>query len=154
MNQSKNLFFIALIFLISVITIIIEFNTSFSGRLSSFLFLQFVYSLFLNIFLLKFIFSFEVITHFFNRFNIFIQYFIYIILFISSIFIIVNLDFSIGPLVGQLIALVFLFTFSFLTQLLIYETLSKIYKQNSLFIYFSAATMFILFIILLSPLYI
>ncbi|MEB8067508.1 hypothetical protein [Mammaliicoccus fleurettii] len=69
-------------------------------------------------------------------------------------FLIISFDFTDVNLLGLIFSLLFMFVFSFLTQLLISETISKLYIRNNTSVYFSALAMFILFILLIIPNYI
>ncbi|WP_219884803.1 hypothetical protein, partial [Mammaliicoccus sciuri] len=70
-----------------------------------------------------------------------------------TMFMIISFDFTNINLLRLIFSLLFLFVFSFLTQLLICETISKVYIRNKKSIYFSALVMFILFILLIIPNY-
>jgi hypothetical protein len=153
MNKKTNLLVIFFIFLISLITVIFDQKTSLFKNLTLLLFLQFIYSIFLNIFLLKYIFTIEVIISFFNQLNILLQYFLYTLFLFLSMFLILSFDFTDIKLLGIILSLLFLFVFSFLTQLLIYTTICKTHISSKVSVYFSAISMFILFILLIIPRY-
>ncbi len=153
MNKKTNLLVIFFIFLISLITVIFDQKTSLFKNLTLLLFLQFIYSIFLNIFLLKYIFTIEVIISFFNKLNILLQYFLYTLFLFLSMFLILSFDFTDIKLLGIILSLLFLFVFSFLTQLLIYTTICKTHISSKVSVYFSAISMFILFILLIIPRY-
>ncbi len=154
MYKKTNLFIVFLILLLSIITTFLDQKTSFFNNLTSLLFLQFVFSILVNIFLLKYIFDIEVIRRLLDKINILFQYFIYIILLFLAMFLIISFDFTDVNLLGLIFSLLFMFVFSFLTQLLISETISKLYIRNNTSVYFSALAMFILFILLIIPNYI
>lgn len=154
MYRKTNLFIVFLILLLSIITTFLDQKTSFFNNLTSLLFLQFIFSILVNIFLLKYIFDIEVIRRLLNKINILFQYFIYIILLFLAMFLIISFDFTDVNLLGLIFSLLFMFVFSFLTQLLISETISKLYIRNNTSVYFSALAMFILFILLIIPNYI
>lgn len=153
MNKKTNLLVIFFIFLISLITVIFDQKTSLFKNLTLLLFLQFIYSIFLNIFLLKYIFTIEVIISFFNKLNILLQYFLYTLFLFLSMFLILSFDFTDIKLLGIILSLLFLFVFSFLTQLLIYTTICKTHISSKVSVYFSAISMFIMFILLIIPRY-
>lgn len=153
MNRKTNLLAIFFIFLISLITIVLDQKTSLFNNLTSFLFLQFIYSIFINIFLLKYAFTFDVIISFFNKINILLQYFLYTIFLFLSMFLILSFDFTDIKLLEIIFSLLFLFVFNFLTQLLIYITISKTHISSKVSVYVSAISMFILFILLIIPSY-
>ncbi len=138
MNKKTNLLVIFFIFLISLITVIFDQKTSLFKNLTSLLFLQFIYSIFLNI---------EVIISFFNKLNILLQYFLYTLFLFLSMFLILSFDFTDIKLLGIILSLLFLFVFSFLTQLLIYTTICKTHISSKVSVYFSTISMFILFIL-------
>lgn len=154
MYRKTNLFIVFLILLLSIITTFLDQKTSFFNNLMSLLFLQFVFSILVNIFLLKYIFDIEVIRRLLDKINILFQYFIYLILLFLAMFLIISFDFTDVNLLGLIFSLLFMFVFSFLTQLLISETISKLYIRNNTSVYFSALAMFILFILLIIPNYI
>lgn len=154
MYRKTNLFIVFLILLLSIITTFLDQKTSFFNNLTSLLFLQFVFSILVNIFLLKYIFDIEVIRRLLDKINILFQYFIYLILLFLAMFLIISFDFTDVNLLGLIFSLLFMFVFSFLTQLLISETISKLYIRNNTSVYFSALAMFILFILLIIPNYI
>ncbi len=153
MNRKTNLLAIFFIFLISLITIVLDQKTSLFNNLTSFLFLQFIYSIFINIFLLKYAFTFDVIISFFNKINILLQYFLYTIFLFLSMFLILSFDFTDIKLLEIIFSLLFLFVFNFLTQLLIYITICKTHISSKVSVYVSAISMFILFILLIIPSY-
>ncbi|WP_220453661.1 hypothetical protein, partial [Mammaliicoccus sciuri] len=128
-------------------------KASFFNNLSSLLFLQFIFSISVNIFLLKYIFDFEFIRRLLDKINILFQYFIYTIILFLAMFMIMSIDLTNINLLNLIFSLLFLFVFSFLTQLLICETISKVYIRNKTSIYFSALAMFILFMLLIIPNY-
>ncbi|MCE4980433.1 hypothetical protein KJC21_06560, partial [Mammaliicoccus sciuri] len=70
-----------------------------------------------------------------------------------AMFMIMSIDLTNINLLNLIFSLLFLFVFSFLTQLLICETISKVYIRNKTSIYFSALAMFILFMLLIIPNY-
>lgn len=154
MYRKTNLFIVFLILLLSIITTFLDQKTSFFNNLTSLLFLQFIFSILVNIFLLKYIFDIEVIRRLLDKINILFQYFIYLILLFLAMFLIISFDFTDVNLLGLIFSLLFMFVFSFLTQLLISETISKLYIRNNTSVYFSALAMFILFILLIIPNYI
>ncbi|SUM37844.1 Uncharacterised protein [Mammaliicoccus fleurettii] len=154
MYRKTNLFIVFLIILLSIITTFLDQKTSFFNNLTSLLFLQFVFSILVNIFLLKYIFDIEIIRRLLDKINILFQYFIYIILLFLAMFLIISFDVTDVNLLGLIFSLLFMFVFSFLTQLLISETISKLYIRNNTSVYFSALAMFILFILLIIPNYI
>lgn len=139
MNKKTNLLVIFFIFLISLITVIFDQKTSLFKNLT------------LLLFLLKYIFTIEVIISFFNKLNILLQYFLYTLF--LSMFLILSFDFTDIKLLGIILSLLFLFVFSFLTQLLIYTTICKTHISSKVSVYFSAISMFILFILLIIPRY-
>lgn len=151
MYRKTNLFIVFLIILLSIITTFLDQKTSFFNNLTSLLFLQFVFSILVNIFLLKYIFDIEIIRRLLDKINILFQYFIYIILLFLAMFLIISFDVTDVNLLGLIFSLLFMFVFSFLTQLLISETISKLYIRNNTSVYFSALAMFILFILLIIP---
>ncbi|PCQ20253.1 hypothetical protein CP995_08365, partial [Klebsiella pneumoniae] len=88
-----------------------------------------------------------------DRTHILFQYFIYTVFLFLTMFMIISFDFTDINLLGLIFSLLFLFIFSFLTQLLICETISKVYLRNKASVYFSALAMFILFTLLILPNY-
>ncbi|MEN3965965.1 hypothetical protein [Mammaliicoccus sciuri] len=153
MYRKTNLFIVFLILLLSIITTFLDQKASFFNNLSSLLFLQFIFSISVNIFLLKYIFDFEFIRRLLDKINILFQYFIYTIILFLAMFMIMSIDLTNINLLNLIFSLLFLFVFSFLTQLLICETISKVYIRNKTSIYFSALAMFILFMLLIIPNY-
>lgn len=153
MYRKTNLFIVFLILLLSIITTFLDQKASFFNNLSSLLFLQFIFSISVNIFLLKYIFDFEFIRRLLDKINILFQYFIYTIILFLAMFMIMSIDLTNINLLNLIFSLLFLFVFSFLTQLLICETISKVYIRNKASIYFSALAMFILFMLLIIPNY-
>lgn len=153
MYRKTNLFIVFLILLLSIITTFLDQKVSFFNNLTSLLFLQFIFSISVNIFLLKYIFDFEFIRRLLDKINILFQYFIYTIILFLAMFMIISIDLTNINLLNLIFSLLFLFVFSFLTQLLICETISKVYIRNKTSIYFSALAMFILFILLIIPNY-
>ncbi|WP_436894689.1 hypothetical protein [Mammaliicoccus sciuri] len=153
MYRKTNLFIVFLILLLSMITTFLDQKASFFNNLSSLLFLQFIFSISVNIFLLKYIFDFEFIRRLLDKINILFQYFIYTIILFLAMFMIMSIDLTNINLLNLIFSLLFLFVFSFLTQLLICETISKVYIRNKTSIYFSALAMFILFMLLIIPNY-
>ncbi len=153
MYRKINLFIVFLILLLSIITTFLDQKTSFFNNLTALLYIQFVFSISVNIFLLKYIFDFEIIRRLLDRTHILFQYFIYTAFLFLTMFMIISFDFTDINLLGLIFSLLFLFIFSFLTQLLICETISKVYIRNKKSIYFSALVMFILFILLIIPNY-
>ncbi|MHD0371282.1 hypothetical protein ACY2C8_13780 [Mammaliicoccus sciuri] len=153
MYRKTNLFIVFLILLLSIITTFLDQKASFFNNLSSLLFLQFIFSISVNIFLLKYIFEFEFIRRLLDKINILFQYFIYTIILFLAMFMIMSIDLTNINLLNLIFSLLFLFVFSFLTQLLICETISKVYIRNKTSIYFSALAMFILFMLLIIPNY-
>lgn len=153
MYRKTNLFIVFLILLLSIITTFLDQKASFFNNLSSLLFLQFIFSISVNIFLLKYIFDFEFIRGLLDKINILFQYFIYTIILFLAMFMIMSIDLTNINLLNLIFSLLFLFVFSFLTQLLICETISKVYIRNKTSIYFSALAMFILFMLLIIPNY-
>lgn len=153
MYRKTNLFIVFLILLLSIITTFLDQKASFFNNLTSLLFLQFIFSISVNIFLLKYIFDFEFIRRLLDKINILFQYFIYTIILFLAMFMIISIDLTNINLLNLIFSLLFLFVFSFLTQLLICETISKVYIRNKTSIYFSALAMFILFILLIIPNY-
>lgn len=153
MYRKTNLFIVFLILLLSIITTFLDQKASFFNNLTSLLFLQFIFSISVNIFLLKYIFDFEFIRRLLDKINILFQYFIYTIILFLAMFMIISIDLTNINLLNLIFSLLFLFVFSFLTQLLICETISKVYIRNKTSIYFSALAMFILFILLILPNY-
>lgn len=153
MYRKTNLFIVFLILLLSIITTFLDQKASFFNNLSSLLFLQFIFSISVNIFLLKYIFDFEFFRRLLDKINILFQYFIYTIILFLAMFMIMSIDLTNINLLNLIFSLLFLFVFSFLTQLLICETISKVYIRNKTSIYFSALAMFILFMLLIIPNY-
>ncbi|WP_218696991.1 hypothetical protein [Mammaliicoccus sciuri] len=153
MYRKTNLFIVFLILLLSIITTFLDQKVSFFNNLTSLLFLQFIFSISVNIFLLKYIFDFEFIRRLLDKINILFQYFIYTIILFLAMFMIISIDLTNINLLNLIFSLLFLFVFSFLTQLLICETISKVYIRNKTSIYFSALAMFILFMLLIIPNY-
>lgn len=153
MYRKTNLFIVFLILLLSILTTFMDLKTSFFNNLTSLLFLQYVFSILVNIFLLKYIFDFEFIRRLLDKINILFQYFIYTIILFLAMFMIISIDLTNINLLNLIFSLLFLFVFSFLTQLLICETISKVYIRNKTSIYFSALAMFILFMLLIIPNY-
>ncbi|MES3693847.1 hypothetical protein [Mammaliicoccus sciuri] len=153
MYRKTYLFIVFLILLLSIITTFLDQKASFFNNLTSLLFLQFIFSISVNIFLLKYIFDFEFIRRLLDKINILFQYFIYTIILFLAMFMIISIDLTNINLLNLIFSLLFLFVFSFLTQLLICETISKVYIRNKTSIYFSALAMFILFILLIIPNY-
>ncbi|WP_239775408.1 hypothetical protein [Mammaliicoccus sp. N-M50] len=153
MYRKTNLFIVFLILLLSIIMTFLDQKASFFNNLTSLLFLQFIFSISVNIFLLKYIFDFEFIRRLLDKINILFQYFIYTIILFLSMFMIMSIDLTNINLLNLIFSLLFLFVFSFLTQLLICETISKVYIRNKTSIYFSALAMFILFMLLIIPNY-
>lgn len=153
MYRKTNLFIVFLILLLSIITTFLDQKASFFNNLTSLLFLQFIFSISVNIFLLKYIFDFEFIRRLLEKINILFQYFIYTIILFLAMFMIISIDLTNINLLNLIFSLLFLFVFSFLTQLLICETISKVYIRNKTSIYFSALAMFILFMLLIIPNY-
>ncbi len=153
MYRKTNLFIVFLILLLSIITTFLDQKASFFNNLSSLLFLQFIFSISVNIFLLKYTFDFEFIRRLLDKINILFQYFIYTIILFLAMFMIMSIDLTNINLLNLIFSLLFLFVFSFLTQLLICETISKVYIRNKTSIYFSALAMFILFMLLIIPNY-
>ncbi len=153
MYRKTNLFIVFLILLLSIITTFLDQKASFFNNLSSLLFLQFIFSISVNIFLLKYISDFEFIRRLLDKINILFQYFIYTIILFLAMFMIMSIDLTNINLLNLIFSLLFLFVFSFLTQLLICETISKVYIRNKTSIYFSALAMFILFMLLIIPNY-
>ncbi len=153
MYRKTYLFIVFLILLLSIITTFLDQKVSFFNNLTSLLFLQFIFSISVNIFLLKYIFDFEFIRRLLDKINILFQYFIYTIILFLAMFMIISIDLTNINLLNLIFSLLFLFVFSFLTQLLICETISKVYIRNKTSIYFSALAMFILFILLIIPNY-
>ncbi len=153
MYRKTNLFIVFLILLLSIITTFLDQKASFFNNLTSLLFLQFIFSISVNIFLLKYIFDFEFIRRLLDKINILFQYFIYTIILFLAMFMIISIDLTNINLLNLIFSLLFLFVFSFLTQLLICETISKVYIRNKTSIYFSALAMFILFMLLIIPNY-
>ncbi len=153
MYRKTNLFIVFLILLLSIITTFLDQKASFFNNLSSLLFLQFIFSISVNIFLLKYIFDFEFIRRLLDKINILFQYFIYTIILFLAMFMIMSIDLTNINLLNLIFSLLFLFVFSFLTQLLICETIYKVYIRNKTSIYFSALAMFILFMLLIIPNY-
>ncbi|ORI01227.1 hypothetical protein B5723_12770 [Mammaliicoccus sciuri] len=153
MYRIANLFIVFLILLLSIITTFLDQKTSFLNNLTSLLYLQIVFSISVNIFLLKYIFDFEIIRRLLDKTNILFQYFIYTVFLFLTMFMIISFDLTNINLLGLIFSLLFLFVFSFLTQLLICETISKVYIRNKASVYFSALAMFILFILLIIPNY-
>lgn len=153
MYRKTNLFIVFLILLLSIITTFLDQKASFFNNLTSLLFLQFVFSILVNIFLLKYIFDFEFIRRLLDKINILFQYFIYTIILFLAMFMIISIDLTNINLLNLIFSLLFLFVFSFLTQLLICETISKVYIRNKTSIYLSALAMFILFMLLIIPNY-
>lgn len=153
MYRKTNLFIVFLILLLSIITTFLDQKTSFFNNLTSLLYLQIVFSISVNIFLLKYIFDFEIIRRLLDKTNILFQYFIYTAFLFLTMFMIISFDLTDINLLGLIFSLLFLFVFSFLTQLLICETISKVYIRNKASVYFSALAMFILFILLIIPNY-
>lgn len=153
MYRKTNLFIVFLILLLSIITTFLDQKASFFNNLSSLLFLQFIFSISVNIFLLKYIFDFEFIRRLLDKIYILFQYFIYTIILFLAMFMIMSIDLTNINLLNLIFSLLFLFVFSFLTQLLICETISKVYIRNKTSIYFSALAMFILFMLLIIPNY-
>ncbi len=153
MYRKTNLFIVFLILLLSIITTFLDQKASFFNNLTSLLFLQFIFSISVNIFLLKYIFDFEIIRRLLDKINILFQYFIYTIILFLAMFMIISIDLTNINLLNLIFSLLFLFVFSFLTQLLICETISKVYIRNKTSIYFSALAMFILFMLLIIPNY-
>lgn len=153
MYRKTNLFIVFLILLLSIITTFLDQKASFFNNLSSLLFLQFIFSISVNIFLLKYIYDFEFIRRLLDKINILFQYFIYTIILFLAMFMIMSIDLTNINLLNLIFSLLFLFVFSFLTQLLICETISKVYIRNKTSIYFSALAMFILFMLLIIPNY-
>lgn len=153
MYRKTNLFIVFLILLLSIITTFLDQKASFFNNLTSLLFLQFFFSISVNIFLLKYIFDFEFIRRLLDKINILFQYFIYTIILFLAMFMIISIDLTNINLLNLIFSLLFLFVFSFLTQLLICETISKVYIRNKTSIYFSALAMFILFMLLIIPNY-
>ncbi|MGK4468252.1 hypothetical protein [Mammaliicoccus sciuri] len=153
MYRKTNLFIVFLILLLSIITTFLDQKASFFNNLTSLLFLQFIFSISVNIFLLKYIFDFEFIRRLLDKINILFQYFIYTIILFLAMFMIISIDLTNINLLNLIFSLLFLFVFSFLTQLLICETISKVYIRNKKSIYFSAIAMFILFMLLIIPNY-
>ncbi len=151
MYRKINLFIVFLILLLSIITTFLDQKTSFFNNLTALLYIQFVFSISVNIFLLKYIFDFEIIRRLLDRTHILFQYFIYTAFLFLTMFI--SFNFTNINLLRLIFSLLFLFVFSFLTQLLICETISKVYIRNNKSIYFSALVMFILFILLIIPNY-
>lgn len=149
MYRKTNLFIVFLILLLSIITTFLDQKASFFNNLTSLLFLQFIFSISVNIFLLKYIFDFEFIRRLLDKINILFQYFIYTIILFLAMFMIISIDLTNINLLNLIFSLLFLFVFSFLTQLLICETISKVYIRNKTSIYFSALAMFILFMLLI-----
>ena len=153
MYRKTYLFIVFLILLLSIITTFLDQKASFFNNLTSLLFLQFIFSISVNIFLLKYIFDFEFIRRLLDKINILFQYFIYTIILFLAMFMIISIDLTNINLLNLIFSLLFLFVFSFLTQLLICETISKVYIRNKTSIYFSALAMFILFMLLIIPNY-
>lgn len=153
MYRKTNIFIVFLILLLSIITTFLDQKASFFNNLTSLLFLQFIFSISVNIFLLKYIFDFEFIRRLLDKINILFQYFIYTIILFLAMFMIISIDLTNINLLNLIFSLLFLFVFSFLTQLLICETISKVYIRNKTSIYFSALAMFILFMLLIIPNY-
>lgn len=153
MYRKTNLFIVFLILLLSIIMTFLDQKASFFNNLTSLLFLQYVFSILVNIFLLKYIFDFEFIRRLLDKINILFQYFIYTIILFLAMFMIISIDLTNINLLNLIFSLLFLFVFSFLTQLLICETISKVYIRNKTSIYFSALAMFILFMLLIIPNY-
>lgn len=153
MYRIANLFIVFLILLLSIITTFLDQKTSFLNNLTSLLYLQIVFSISVNIFLLKYIFDFEIIRRLLDKTHILFQYFIYTVFLFLTMFMIISFDLTNINLLGLIFSLLFLFVFSFLTQLLICETISKVYIRNKASVYFSALAMFILFILLIIPNY-
>lgn len=153
MYRKTNLFIVFLILLLSIITTFLDQKASFFNNLTSLLFLQFIFSISVNIFLLKYIFDFEFFRRLLDKINILFQYFIYTIILFLAMFMIISIDLTNINLLNLIFSLLFLFVFSFLTQLLICETISKVYIRNKTSIYFSALAMFILFMLLIIPNY-
>ncbi len=153
MYRKTNLFIVFLILLLSIIMTFLDQKASFFNNLTSLLFLQFIFSISVNIFLLKYIFDFEFIRRLLDKINILFQYFIYTIILFLAMFMIISIDLTNINLLNLIFSLLFLFVFSFLTQLLICETISKVYIRNKTSIYFSALAMFILFMLLIIPNY-
>lgn len=153
MYRKIYLFIVFLILLLSIIITFLDQKTSLFNNLTSLLYLQIVFSISVNIFLLKYIFDFEIIRRLLDKTNILFQYFIYTVFLFLNMFMIISFDLTNINLLGLIFSLFFLFVFSFLTQLLICETISKVYIRNKASVYFSALAMFILFILLIIPNY-
>ncbi|WP_223115259.1 hypothetical protein, partial [Mammaliicoccus sciuri] len=92
MYRKTNLFIVFLILLLSIITTFLDQKASFFNNLTSLLFLQFIFSISVNIFLLKYIFDFEFIRRLLDKINILFQYFIYTIILFLAMFMIISID--------------------------------------------------------------